>query len=234
MIRPEGSVRRAAATALLTVLLLGATSGAVTAWSQLRNNNPSEPRNCTNVSPWYCIRWPKTSANLSVDVYVFLSSSLDRIYGVDMFGDVRKTFTRWNDVPARNPHLEETYSTGADDVFVRAGSPSACGLPDPRVLAIARTYTSQSVNRISSADICFNSEIGWNHNLDFSYRDTPEGFIQYADSRKVATHEMGHAEGLGHVSNSTSAAIIRQGTTSYYTVQNNDVIGMQEIYGAYP
>ena len=232
MVRAHRAIRRMHVV-VLAVLLLANSSGTVAAWSQLRNNNPNDPRSCTNVSPWYCIRWPKTSSNLSTTQYVFLSSSLDRIYGVNMFADVRRTFERWNDVPARNPHLEEIYSTTLDDIYVRAGSPSQCGVND-YVYAVAYVYTAQDVNRISSADICFNADIGWNRDLDFSFRDTPEGYIQFADSRKVATHEMGHAEGLGHVSNATSAAIMRQGPTSYFTVQTNDVIGMQEVYGAYP
>ena len=52
------------------------------------------------------------------------------------------------------------------------------------------------------------------------------------DARKVMTHELGHAHGLGHTG--ISPAVMRTGATTYWKPQANDKLGLQEIYGAYP
>ncbi|WP_371876287.1 matrixin family metalloprotease, partial [Dictyobacter vulcani] len=61
----------------------------------------------------------------------------------------------------------------------------------------------------------FNSsnEISWNNSLIFS--------ATQADGRKVATHETGHMEGLGHTAH--DPAVMRQGGVSYYALQTDDI-----------
>jgi hypothetical protein len=73
--------------------------------------------------------------------------------------------------------------------------------------------------------VYFNTEITWNNNLQFS--------ATTADGRKVSTHESGHALGLGHTGH--TPAIMHQGKVSYYTVQADDLNGLQNVYpGYYP
>ncbi|MDQ3407340.1 MAG: M10 family metallopeptidase domain-containing protein [Chloroflexota bacterium] len=58
-----------------------------------------------------------------------------------------------------------------------------------------------------------------------------------ADARKVANHEMGHAQGLAHVSDATIGtrqATMRPGPVFYSDVQADDRDGIIDIYGAYP
>jgi len=109
-------------------------------------------------------------------------------------------------------------SAGLD---VSRGRPSAAGV----------TYFD-SINqngsgnwKIDEAQIWFNLLKHWNTNLDF-------GTGVY-DIRKAARHELGHAEGLGHVSDST-VAVMRQGATSFYTIQQDDQDSIVALYGAYP
>lgn len=71
--------------------------------------------------------------------------------------------------------------------------------------------------------IVFNPLVTWNKT--FTY-DT-----YVADARKVATHEMGHAEGLGH---SGQTAVMKQGAMSLFNPQTDDENGIIKIYGAYP
>lgn len=78
------------------------------------------------------------------------------------------------------------------------------------------SYTA-SPYRIYGADVLVNTLINWNC---------------HGDARKVTTHELGHAEGLGHTG--ISPAVMRSGATTYWKPQANDELGLQKIYGAYP
>jgi len=48
-----------------------------------------------------------------------------------------------------------------------------------------------------------------------------------ADGRKVATHETGHLMSLGHTS---YTAEMHQGPGNFYSLQSNDIQGLQAIY----
>ena len=71
----------------------------------------------------------------------------------------------------------------------------------------------------------FNSStwISWNNTLMFS--DTQ------ADGRKVATHETGHFEGLGHTGH--IPAVMHQGKVTYFALQPDDVNGLVSFYTGY-
>lgn len=206
--------------------MLVAVPGLVSAWSQEVNNYPSAPVSCDGSATWPCIEWP-TSGGLSVNVDVYLDSSLTIISTVDFKTDVRNTFSQWNGIAARNPHLQETTSTSNDEEFVHAGQ-----LALTTYGSTSTTYHSTSPYRIISCDTVFNTYISWNHSMDYSSFQLPSGETRYrADSRKVATHELGHCEGLGHTG---FAAIMKQGAVSFVTVQSNDIAGIIAVYGAYP
>jgi len=48
-----------------------------------------------------------------------------------------------------------------------------------------------------------------------------------ADSRRVATHELGHSEALGHTN---YTAVMRTGAGSFWKPKANDIAGIQAIY----
>ena len=86
---------------------------------------------------------------------------------------------------------------------------------------------------IVAAEIIMNRLIAWNHTYNFAcWQPEPGTTVCRADSRKVGTHELGHAEGLGHTG--ISPAVMRQGATTYWKAQANDKSGIIAIYGAYP
>jgi hypothetical protein len=79
--------------------------GPAVAWTQIYNAYPDNPLSCGDPGG-YCIEWPTTPGGLSVNVDVYLYTSLGQA-NIDLRPDVRNTFSYWNNIPARNPHLQE-------------------------------------------------------------------------------------------------------------------------------
>lgn len=127
--------------------------------------------------------------------------------------DVRNGMGYWNNQPARNPfHYESTTGT---KVNVHRTTTSGSD-----VWAEAYTYSNSS-NVVTSAMIGFNPLVTWNRSYTY---DTYK-----ADARKVATHEIGHTQALGHTG---FTAVMQQRPLSLHTPQTNDTHGLQAIYGA--
>lgn len=236
----RGGLPRAARRGLLMGLTMAVLLPASTlAWSQLwnnqdANNGQGNPGSCTDVVPWECIEWPTTSQGLSVTVEVYLSDSLDLITSEPIKTDFRNAWPQWNNIAARNPHYQETTSLTSDEVYVYATYLTG----DAYYAYGGTTFTISSTNirRITHSNVVMNRRISWNHSKNYAVTDNGDGtFTVRADSRKVAVHELGHTEGLGHVRpTATWAAIMRQGEVTYTTVQSNDNLGIKEIYGEYP
>lgn len=111
------------------------------------------------------------------------------------------------------------------------------GLPgiEPRQRHVRITdnhWRDDSPYRIYNSEVHLNSTISWNDSLAFGVINTSDGPICRADARKVMTHEIGHAQGLGHTG--VDPAVMRQGGTTYWRPQPNDKDGLQAIYGAAP
>lgn len=201
--------------AATTLVLLAV--GNVAAWSQIYNNFPDDPLSCTDPGG-YCIEWPTTPGGLSVNVDVYLYSSLGAA-NIDLRPDVRNTFPQWNNIAARNPHLQETTSLAASEVDVWRGTTIY-------VDSWAETTPSPaccSGHTMTYAKTIYNDLVTWNHSYSYG--------TFTADSRKVTDHEMGHAEALGHTA---FTALMKQGPASFWKVQSNDRAGIIAVYGAYP
>ncbi|HUE41200.1 MAG TPA: matrixin family metalloprotease [Chthoniobacterales bacterium] len=87
---------------------------------------------------------------------------------------------------------------------------------------LAVTYYGYSGSTLTEADIVFNTAQPWD-----SYR----GNLRSAyDIQRVALHESGHLLGMAH--STVSTAIMNAFINNSYTLQPDDIAGIQSLYGA--
>jgi len=206
-----GRLTRPVTLGVLMALLI---SSSALGWTQLRNAYPDTPQSCGDDpnDGYPCIEWPLSPSGYSITVYVYLWPSLES-GNLNLKTDVRNGMGYWNNQPARNPFYYE--STTGTKVNVHRTTTSRSDI-------WAETYTySNSSNVVTSAMIRFNPLVTWNRNYTYS--------TYAADARKVATHELGHSQALGHTG---YTAVMKQGPMNLHTPQTNDTQGLQAIYGA--
>ncbi len=200
----------------LAVLLLTITPSSVGAWTQEANKYPSSPQSCDNTPTNVCVRWPKTSNNLSVTVLVLFDTSLSGA-NLDLAADGRNVvIPDWNGIAARNPHLASC-SCQNEGIFVQR-----VALAPGTYSNFGGTQTNAVPALFTSGDIKMSTLVTWNHSLS-----CPDA--THCDDRAAMSHEMGHAEGLGHTGFTQS---VMGGL--FYNPQTNDRQGIVAIYGAYP
>ncbi len=198
------------------------------AWTQEINNYPSSPTGCGGSSSYPCLYWPEPN-HISTTLY----ASYDSLGSV---GPAKYNFTTpvnnalgyWNSVQgAFNPYIYDCTYTGCRDVvYYTSDDIGSVNWAETNVgdFGPVQYANGQYYAILNSARTTFNTEVSWNNTLQY-------GALQ-ADGRKVATHETGHIEGLGHTG---YTAVMRQGAESFYQPQANDISGMQTIYtGLYP
>lgn len=209
--------RRMMASGIALLLLMGFAAPAL-AYTQEGNAYPNAPQTCNDSlgqMKYYCVRWPKTSSNLSVTVYVLLDSSLGG-EEYDLAADIRNTIVpAWNGIAARNPHLVTcicpNYDILVQKIALPAGRYGESGMP--HTTSLPSLFTSGVTNVATG--------ITWNHSLTCAGTN--------CDDRAVLSHEFGHEEGLGHTGITQS---VMGGV--HYNPQANDKAGIVSIYGAYP
>ena len=222
----QANIRRAAVIGLILTALL---SPAAFAYNQAiaPPPDPNAPTPCLNTDQSPCVEWRKTAQNLSIIVDVYMSYLLSN-EEVDLKSDFRNTFTKWNEVPARNPFLEETTSTSDEEIWATTEPMSyyVYGYTDI-------DWGAAPGYKINHAVVKLNSSILWNrsYNFDCIPYSPP---VCNADARKVSMHEMGHAEGLGHQAPNGNVAVMKQGPLTYWWPRADDHNGIIYIYGAYP
>lgn len=209
-----------AAAAVWILVIAGSAFGA----QLVPPGGPNAIGTCANTSASPCTEWPKTSSNLSVTLYL-LNGHFLADEEVNLFTDSYNAQFVYNDIAARNPHLEQTTNSAIDDVTV-----TTVDFGDFQVYgSTTNSYPLTAPYNITKSVIKLNRQIKWNRSLNFACTAT----VCNADARKVMNHEYGHMEGLAHRP-STVTAIMRQGALTFYQVQAEDRASIVSIYGAYP
>jgi len=97
-------------------------------------------------------------------------------------------------------------------------------LPE-NVIAVTSVWWSPRGRQIVEFDMVFNDKWSWGNAGTFM------------DVQNIATHEMGHAVGLADLYTTTCSAVTMfgysdEGETSKRTLEQPDIIGLQQMYGA--
>ena len=199
---------------VLAVLLIAASPQLAFGWSQLRNHYPYDPKTCDNSAQYPCIKWPQSGTGYSITIYVYEDYTLTQA-NINLQTDMGTACQQWTAIAARNPF---SYCSG-NGVNYQVGAYRAATVHSD---SWAETVTYSSGHTVTSATIKFNPLVTWNRNLTYS--------TYQADARKVAVHEMGHAEALGHTK--WWSQVMHQGGLNFWQPQAGDIQGMQAIYGA--
>jgi len=178
-----------------------------------------------------CILWQEPHYT-AVSINAYLDPSLNRGY-YDFHPSVTNAFSNVNAVRNWGPNYYACYSPGCGPMsYSTAYMP--CGVYGSTSYGLAGSeYTT--VNGIGwyafirSTSVNFNLNTSFNNNFNFS---VGPGQCNYnADGRKVAMHETGHTQGLGHATGRYGTAVMQQGAINVYTLQQDDING---LYGIYP
>lgn len=105
------------------------------------------------------------------------------------------------------------------------------GRDDPGIIAVTTVYYSRRTKEILEFDIRFNEYYIWGKATPSP--DDPD----YMDLQNIATHELGHAIGLGDIYNDPCSDVTMYGYSWYeetkkQTLEPQDITGLQSIYGA--
>ncbi|NYT17304.1 MAG: matrixin family metalloprotease [Methanomicrobiales archaeon] len=109
------------------------------------------------------------------------------------------------------------------------GTEDADGNPLPEnVIAVTSVWWNPRGRQIVEFDMVFNNKWSWGDAGE-------EGYVM--DVQNIATHEMGHAVGLADIYTTTCSAVTmfgysEEGEISKRTLEQPDIIGLQQMYGA--
>ncbi len=217
----------------LSLSLLILTIQPVYAWTWLRNNfDTGGTVYCGSSSSLPCILWQEPNYT-SISIYAYINPS---IHSATWDSAIQLGFDSFNSAPAWNPYMYECFTAGCGPVTYKKAT------IDCHDYATTETtpYLSPPFQAngywtayITGAVVTFGAHVSWNTSYIWTTfsDEVPLCTGLQADIRVVATHETGHVVGLGHTTHSPAA--MRTGPHNYYTLQSDDIAGLQYIYPGY-
>ncbi len=212
-------------------LTFAMNASAVMAWSQLFNDfDIGGSGYCGGSMTYPCLFWQEahwTSTTLNASIAASADSD-----NYSMTTAINRAFGDFNAAPAYNPYIYQcTSGTSCGTVAYYGSLNLGCGVwagtSFPQLGAIEYTSGIGYYQFATLAQVAFNtaSYMSWNNSLNYSYDASTCTYN--ADGRKVATHETGHVMSLGHTS---YTAVMHQGAEPFFSLQSNDIQGLQAIY----
>ncbi len=214
---------------LAVYAVLRGDAGPAHAWTWLKttfdaNGNP----NCGTSSSLPCIMWQEPP-NTSITIHAYMDPS---IQSPQWDQAIQLGFNSFNGAPAWNPYMQECLTAGCGPVTYKKG-PIDCMFYAQTDHNLSASFNTGSYWKayITGGKVTFGSHVSWNTQLIWAtWSDlNPPCTGLKADIRVVSAHETGHVQGLGHTGH--SPAIMRTGPLNYWTIQSDDVAGLQYIYG---
>lgn len=215
----------------LLVALVFMNASAALAWSQLKNDfDTGGSGYCGGSSTYPCLFWQEANYT-STTVYSYFDPSIDQGYQYSFTTATNRAFSDFNAAPAYNPYTYQCSTIGCENNIYAGADWGGCGAwAGTSFNSLGSIQYNGAVGYyqfIRSAYVYYNidTNIAWNNNLTYMYDGSR--CVQAADGRKVATHETGHVFSLGHTA---YTAVMHQGPEPFYSLQSNDIAGLQAIY----
>ena len=206
-------------------------AGPALAWSQLFNDfDTGGSGYCGGSTTYPCLFWQEANwTSTTLNASIAPSADGDNY---SMTTAINRAFGDFTAAPAYNPYINQcTSGTSCGTVAYYGSLNLGCGVyagtSFPQLGTIEYSSGIGYYQFATLAQVAFNTApyMSWNNSLDYSYDASSCTFN--ADGRKVATHETGHVMGLGHTS---YTAVMHQGAEPFYSLQSNDIQGLQAIY----
>lgn len=215
--------------AVLALCMVVLSAQKAFAWTHEFNTYP-DIVTCGDYQINPCLYWPEPNG-ASTTIY----AAYDGISSVgpthyDFTSTLNNTFSIFNNVQgAFNPYMYECNYTGCHDAVHYTSGDLGDGTwaetdTQPDSYSTPQYGYGQWYAFFTSTTVTFNTRVSWNTNLQYSTTAPMQ-----ADARKVALHETGHVQGLGH----TGYTAIMASGAEYFnpmTLQPNDINGLQTIY----
>ncbi len=212
---------------ILAVCMMTVTAQTAFGWTHTVNHFDQNPNDftCGYADTVPCLYWPEPN-HVSAMLNALYDPSLTNIGPAhyNFFnGTLSNSLGYWNAVQgAFNPIISNCNFTGCVDPvhYTSADLGSfVWATTDISDFGAVQFTNGQYYAILNSTTTTFNTEVSWNNSLQYNQLQ--------ADARKVATHETGHVEALGHTGH---VAVMHTGAENFYTPQADDINAMQSIY----